>query len=73
MQSDIRAFVMAGGLNTTTLETSVWVETDAEGGRRLMAALRQGEENVASHRQENSEANETRKGFIVHGSVEPAK
>ena len=40
VQSDIRAFGIAGDWKATTLKTEVWVETVAEGGWRLMAAWR---------------------------------
>ena len=38
VQSDIRAFGIAGDWKATALEAEVWVETVTEGGRRLMAA-----------------------------------
>ena len=38
VQSDIRAFSIAGDWKATVLEAEVWVETVTEGGRRFMAA-----------------------------------
>ena len=38
VQSDIRAFGIAGDWKATVLTAEVWVETVAEGGRRFMAA-----------------------------------
>ena len=40
VQSDIRAFGIAGNWKATALKAEVWVETVAEGGRRFMAAWR---------------------------------
>ena len=40
VQSDIRAFGIAGHWKATALETEVWVETVAEGERMFMAAWR---------------------------------
>ena len=40
VQSDIRAFGIAGGWKATALKAEVWVETVTEGGRRFMAARR---------------------------------
>ena len=38
------------------LKAEVWVEAAMEGGRRLMAAWREEEEDAARHRQEKREA-----------------
>ena len=38
IQSDIRAFGIAGGWKATALKAEVWVKTVTEGGRRFMAA-----------------------------------
>ena len=38
VQSDIRAFGIAGDWKATALEAEVWVETVTEGGWRFMAA-----------------------------------
>ena len=38
------------------LQAEVWVEAVTEGGRRFMAAWREGEEDAARHRQEKREA-----------------
>ena len=38
VQSNIRAFGIAGDWKVTALKAEVWVETVAEGGRRVMAA-----------------------------------
>ena len=40
VQSDIRAFDIAGDWEATAVEIEVWVETVTEGGRRFMAAWR---------------------------------
>ena len=40
VQSDIRAFSIAGDLKATALKAEVWVETVRGGGRRFMAAWR---------------------------------
>ena len=56
VQSDIRAFGIAGDWGATVLEAEVWVETVAEGGRRFMAAWRKEEVAAARHRQEKREA-----------------
>ena len=40
VQSDIRAFGIAGDWEATASEAGVWVETAPEGGRRFMAAWR---------------------------------
>ena len=40
VQSDIRAFGIAGDWKATALNAEVWVETVTEGGRRFMAAWR---------------------------------
>ena len=40
VQSDIRAFGIAGDWKATALEAEVWVETVTEGGRKFMAAGR---------------------------------
>ena len=38
VQSDIRAFDIAGDSKATALEADMWVDIVTEGGRRLMAA-----------------------------------
>ena len=38
VQSDIRAFGIAGDWKATAFKADVWVETVTEGGRRFMAA-----------------------------------
>ena len=40
VQSDIRAFGMAGDWKETALKAEVWVETVTEGGQKFMAAWR---------------------------------
>ena len=37
VQSDIRAFGIKGDWKATALKADIWVETVAEGGRRIMA------------------------------------
>ena len=63
LQSDIRAFDIAGDWKATALEAKVWVETVTEGGRRFMAAWRKEEVDAARHRQEKREA--TRLGKLL--------
>ena len=65
VQSDIRAFGIAGDRETTALIAEVWIETVTEGGRRFMAAWRKYDVDAARHRQEEKEA--TRLGlFLSH-------
>ena len=52
VQSDIRAFGIAGDWKATVLKAEVWVETATEGGRRFMATWRKEEVDAARHRQE---------------------
>ena len=62
VQSDARAFGIAGGWKATALEAGVWVETVMEGGRRFVAAWRRrGIIYVARNREEKRGANKTRK------------
>ena len=56
VQSDIRAFGIAGDWKATALKAEVWVETVTEGERRFMAAWRKEELDAARHRQEKREA-----------------
>ena len=56
IQSDIRAFGIAGDWKATALKAEVWVETVTEGGRRFMATWRKEEVDAARHRQEKREA-----------------
>ena len=63
VQSDIRAFGIAGDWKATALKAEVWVETVTEGGRRFMAAWRKEEVDAARHRQEKREA--TRLGNLL--------
>ena len=63
IQSDIRAFGIAGDWKATALKAEVWVETVTEGGRRFMAAWRKEEVDAARHRQEKREA--TRLGNLL--------
>ena len=73
VQSDVRAFDIAGDWKVTALEAEVWVETITDGGRRLIATWRKEEIDAARHLQQKREATKTGKVVIVHGSVEPAK
>ena len=50
VQSDIRAFDIAGDWKATTLKAKMWVETVEEGGRRFLAAWREEEVDAARHR-----------------------
>ena len=64
VQSDIRAFGIAGDWKATSLKVhKVWVGTVTEGGRRFMAAWRKEEVDAARHRQEKREA--TRLGNLL--------
>ena len=56
VQSDTRAFGIAGDWKGTVLKAEVWVETVTEDGRRFMAAWRKEEVDSARHRQEKREA-----------------
>ena len=56
VQSDIRAFGIAGGWKATALKAEVWVETVTEGGRMFMGAWRKEEVDAARHLQEKREA-----------------
>ena len=56
VQSDIRAFDIAGDWKATALKAEVWVETVTEGERRTSPGEERG--------------NETRSVGIAHGSVE---
>ena len=63
VQSDIRAFDIAGDWKATVFKAEVWVETVTEGGRRFMAAWRKEEVDAARPRQEKREA--TRLGKLL--------
>ena len=57
VQSDIRAFGIAGDWKSTALKVEMWVETVTDGGRRrFMAAGKKEDVNSATHRQEKREA-----------------
>ena len=60
VQSDIRAFGIAGDCNATALRAEVWVQTATEGGRRFMAAWRKEEVDAARHRQEKRQSTRLR-------------
>ena len=63
IQSDIRAFGIAGGWKATASKAEVWVETVTEGGQRFMTVRRKEEVDAARHRQEKREA--TRLGNLL--------
>ena len=63
VQSDIRAFGIAGDWKATALKAEVWVERVTEGGRSFMAAWRKEEVDAARHRQDKREA--TRLGKLL--------
>ena len=63
VQSDTRAFGIAGDWKATALKAEVWVETDTEGGRKFMAAWRKEEVDAARHHQEKRKA--TRLGNLL--------
>ena len=66
VQSDIRAFGIAGNWKTTALKAEVCVETVTEGGRRFMAAWRKVEVDAARHRQEKKEATTLGRNLLSH-------
>ena len=51
VQSDVRAFGIAGDWKATALEVDVWAETVTEVWRRFTAAWRKEEVGTARHRQ----------------------
>ena len=55
VQSDMRAFGIAGDWKATALEAEVWVETVTESRRRFMAAWRKEKVDAARHREEKRE------------------
>ena len=55
IQSDIRAFGIAGDWKATALKAEVWFETVTEDGRRFMATWRKEEVDAARRRQEKRE------------------
>ena len=63
VQSDIRAFGIAGDWKAMALKADVWVETAMEGGRTFMAAWMKEEVDAARHRQEMRKA--TRLGNLL--------
>ena len=63
VQSDIRAFGIAGNWEATALQAEEWVEAVTKGGRRFMAAWRKEEIDAARHRQGKREA--TRLGKLL--------
>ena len=56
VQSEIRAFGIAGNWKVTALKAEVWVETVTEGGRRFMPAWREEEVVAARYHREKREA-----------------
>ena len=56
VQSDIRAFGIAGDWKAMALKAEFWVDAVTEGGRSFMAAWRKEEQGAARHRQEKREA-----------------
>ena len=69
VQSDIRAFGIAGDWKATVLEAEVWVETVTEGGRRFMVAWRKEDVDAARHRQEKREATRL-ENLLLHTGVQ---
>ena len=70
IQSDIRAFGIAGDWKATALKAEVWVKTVTEGGREVHGRVeeRRGRRGWTSPGEERS--NETGKLVIANGSVE---
>ena len=56
VQSNARAFGLAGGCKATALKAQVWVETTTEGGWRFMAAWWKEDLDAARYCQEKREA-----------------
>ena len=56
VQSNIRAFGIAGDWKATALKAKVWVEKTTEGGWRFMAAWWKEEVDAGRHCQEKREA-----------------
>ena len=52
VQSNIRAFGIAGDWKATALKAEVWVDTATEGGQRFMAAWRKEKVDAARHSHE---------------------
>ena len=67
VQSDIRAFGIAGDWKATALKAEVWVETVTEGGRRFMAAWLKDDVDAARHRQEKREPTRPRNLLLQTG------
>ena len=63
VQSDTRAFGIAGDWKVTALKAEVWVETVTEGERRFTVAWRKEEIDAARNRQGKREA--TRLGNLL--------
>ena len=70
VQSDIRAFGIAGDWKATALTAEEWVETVTEGGRRFMAAWRKEEVEAARHRQEKKIREKQRDWETCYGKRE---
>ena len=71
VQSEIRAFGIAGDWKATALKVEVWVETATEGGRRFMAAWRKGEVDAARHRQEREEQRDRETLYSIANDFSP--
>ena len=67
VQSDIRAFGIAGDWKATALQAGVWVEMVTEDGLRFMAAWRKEVVDAARHRQEKREATRMRNLLLQTG------
>ena len=65
IQSDIRAFDIAGNWKATALEAEMWIKTVTEGRWRFMAAWRNEELDAARHRREKIETTRLEK-FLSH-------
>ena len=63
VQSDMRAFGIAGDWKATASKAEVWVETVTEGGWKFMAAWGEEEVDATRHRHEKREA--TRLGNLL--------
>ena len=71
VHSDIWAFGITGDWKTMAFKAEVWVEAVTEGGRRFMAAWREGRRGRRGQTSPGQErGNETGEVAIAHGSVE---
>ena len=68
VQSDARAFVIAGDWKQMESEAGMWVKAVTESGRRFIASMKKKEEDAAGHCQDKKEASETRHNRVRPGN-----